>query len=355
MKNNAFQNIEISQSEFGCLSCVVTERQALSHGPWTCTLRDVFTPNESSNFLAALNDKGTSPIILDGGLGTHLADRGNDVTGELWSAQILLDSPDEVRAAHQDFFAAGAQVATTCSYQVSRDGLEKAGSAEKFETMLRTSVALAKEASEINAGETSRWVAASVGPYGAGPGAGTEYDGAYDLNVAELADWHRERVAILADTNADVIIFETVPSFAEVQALSALAKDLELPAILSLSVRADEHGAIVLGDGTDLRVAAQFVAESGFFTGVGVNCCPVPVAVAALKILGSETGLPLSAYPNSGEIWDHEARVWRPGVEGNDLPTAVPELIAAGARLIGGCCQVSPEQITRVRDEAKLS
>ena len=153
---------------------------------------------------------------------------------------------------------------------------------------------------------------------------------------------------------ADVIIFETVPSAAEVEALTSLAKDLELPAILSLSVRADEHGNIALGDGTNLRQVAKIVQESGVWAGVGVNCCPVPVAVEALKILGEETGLPLSAYPNSGEIWDHEARVWRPGAEGTDLPSAVPELVAAGARLIGGCCQVSPEQITRVREAAQL-
>ncbi|UXN32830.1 homocysteine S-methyltransferase family protein [Glutamicibacter sp. M10] len=56
-----------------------------------------------ADFLQALRSEGTTPIILDGGLGTHLAERGNDVTGELWSAQILMDRPEEVRAAHQDF------------------------------------------------------------------------------------------------------------------------------------------------------------------------------------------------------------------------------------------------------------
>lgn len=336
------------------LSCVVTRRQGGSCRSLPCTLNDVPTPKHPSNFRDALNAKETPPIILDGGLGTHLADRGNDVTGELWSAQILMDRPEEVRAAHQDFFVAGAQVATTCSYQVSFDGLAHAGSSDQFETMLRTSVRLAREAATADAGATPRWVAASVGPYGAGPGAGTEYDGAYDLNATELAAWHSDRLGLLAEAGADVIIFETVPSFDEVQALTVLAKDLELPAILSLNVRADEQGKVVLGDGTDLRTAAKFVADSSVWAGVGVNCCPVPLAVAALQILGDETDLPLSAYPNSGEIWDHEARVWVPASEGNDLPSAVGELISAGARLIGGCCQVSPEQITRVREAIQL-
>jgi len=351
---NALQDIEIGQPFRPGVSCVVTQRQDRSFRPSPCTLDDVPTPKHPSNFRDALNDQSTPAIILDGGLGTHLADRGNDVTGELWSAQILMDRPDEVRAAHQDFFAAGAQVATTCSYQVSRDGLAHAGSSDQFETMLRTSVRLAREAATADGDAPARWVAASVGPYGAGPGAGTEYDGSYGLDAGELAQWHRERLAILASAGADVVIFETVPSLAEVEALTSLAKDLDLPAVLSLAVRANEQGQVVLGDGSDLRAAAKIVRDSGVWAGVGVNCCPVPQAVAALKILGEETGLPLSAYPNSGEIWDHEARVWVPGTEGNDLPSAVPELIAAGARLIGGCCQVSPEQITRVREAAQL-
>ncbi|WP_258133494.1 homocysteine S-methyltransferase [Arthrobacter sp. MYb224] len=312
-------------------------------------------PSETLNFREALSAADSAPLLLDGGLGTHLAQRGNDVSGELWSAQILKDRPEEVRAAHADFFAAGAQLATTCSYQVSIDGLantSKGASTEQTaaqaEELLRTSVRLAREAAN---GSPARWVAASVGPYGAGPGSGTEYDGAYGRTVAELADWHRGRLRVLADAGADVLICETVPSLAEVQALAGEAAGLDLPVLLSLAVRTAADGQLVLGDGSDLREAARIANDSGAFAALGVNCCPVPVAVAALKVLRELTDLPLLAYPNSGEIWDREARSWLPGTPGTDLPGAVPELIASGARIIGGCCQVGPEQITRVGNE----
>ena len=59
-----------------------------------------------------------APIPLDGGLGTRLDTRGNDVSSVLWSAEVLQHRPEEVRSAHLDFFEAGARVATTCSYQV---------------------------------------------------------------------------------------------------------------------------------------------------------------------------------------------------------------------------------------------
>ena len=51
-------------------------------------------------------------IILDGGLGQELVKRAGKAT-DLWSMQALLDNPDMVRAVHDDYFAAGAQIATT--------------------------------------------------------------------------------------------------------------------------------------------------------------------------------------------------------------------------------------------------
>ncbi|GAA1726815.1 homocysteine S-methyltransferase [Brachybacterium phenoliresistens] len=321
------------------------------------------------SFADVLADRSAPPRVLDGGLGTHLADRGLDVTGELWSAQILRERPEEVRAAHADFFAAGAQVATSCSYQVTADGLARAGAAPaELEQLLRASVDLARQAADAPAaagtdgdaraegsrgdgdpgaapavrGSALRLVAASIGPYGAGPGAGTEYDGAYGLSARELAAWHRPRLEILADTAADVLLAETVPSIREVEALAGELEGLRVPAMLSMTVR---EGA--LGDGTDLREAARVLRGSSLVA-VGVNCCPVPDAVAALRILAEELDVPLLAYPNSGEVWDQVHRRWLPGEPGADLPGAVPQLAAAGARLIGGCCRVGPAQIARV-------
>lgn len=125
------------------------------------------------------------PVVLDGGLATRLEARGHDLSDALWSARLLLDDPDEIRATHADFFAAGAEVATTASYQVSESGFLAAGRdrAEAREA-LRRSVRLAREAAERFAGP--RWVAASVGPYGATLADGSEYRGDYGLSVAEL-------------------------------------------------------------------------------------------------------------------------------------------------------------------------
>lgn len=296
--------------------------------------------NDDASLLGALRSHG-SPVVLDGGLGTHLADRGLDVTGALWSAEVLRSRPEEVRAAHRDFLDAGAQVLTTCSYQVSADGLAAVGAdPTEAEDLLRTSVRLAREtADEV---EGPRWVVASIGPYGAGPGRGTEYDGDYGLTVAELRAWHRDRIAVLDDTGADLLLAETVPSIREVEALVDELDGRRTPAALSLTVR-----GTVLGDGTPVSEAARILAGSSLVA-VGVNCCTVPDALTAHAILREHSDLPLMAYPNSGESWDHEARAWREGSAEQDLVASAPGLLGAGVRLLGGCCRVGPEQISRL-------
>src|SRR3954464_1764017 len=130
------------------------------------------------------------PVVLDGGLSTELESRGHDVTSALWSARLLRDDPGAVVAAHAAFAAAGAQVATTASYQATFPGFAAAGiDAGQARVLLARSVQLARE------GAPEGWVAGSVGPYGAYLADGSEYTGGHAdrLAVAALGGFHRAR------------------------------------------------------------------------------------------------------------------------------------------------------------------
>lgn len=315
-------------------------------------------------------------VVLDGGFGTWLEQRGNDVTGALWSAQILLDNPAEVQAAHVDFYAAGAQVATTCSYEVTYDGLAALGyTPAQVDEVLLTSVRLAKQAREVADStfgtvdaEHPRWVAASVGPYGAGPGAGTEYDGAYGVGVEELAKWHRRRLEVLDGAGADVLLCETIPSILEVTALCQELQACSTPAMLSINVQPQRSGddlegtdaegtgsegvaRPVLADGSSLAKVAEVVRTCPQIKALGVNCCSAPLALAAVEELSSLIDLPLMVYPNSGETWDHEQRVWHaPTDKDLSIVDKVPAFLAHGVRYIGGCCRVRPAEIQQIAD-----
>ncbi|MGL5827668.1 MAG: homocysteine S-methyltransferase family protein, partial [Nocardioides sp.] len=67
------------------------------------------------------------PVVLDGGLATHLETGGHDLSDDLWSARVLVEDPAAIRTAHREFFAAGAQVAITASYQVSFEAMAARG------------------------------------------------------------------------------------------------------------------------------------------------------------------------------------------------------------------------------------
>src|SRR3954469_7108473 len=176
-------------------------------------------------------------IVLDGGLATQLEAAGQDLSDELWSARLLAENPDAVRAAHLAYLLAGAQVITTASYQATLPALARRG--YDGPALLRRSVTLAVEAIHRYRQQSPvgpLWLAASVGPYGAMLADGSEYRGNYGLSVAELVAFHRPRLAILAEAGPDVLALETVPDVREAQALLLALEGLGVPAWLSYTV-----------------------------------------------------------------------------------------------------------------------
>jgi len=276
-------------------------------------------------------------LISDGGLATELEARGHDLCDDLWSARLLLDSPMEIAAVHAAFFRAGAVFATTASYQASFDGFAQRGIGRDAAARLMTlSVELAKTARDEVGGH--RWVAASVGPYGAALANGEEYVGRYGLSVKQLADWHRPRLEVLVDAGPDVLAIETVPDIDEAQAVVALVHELGTPAWLTYTIDGTTTRA-----GQPLADAFAVAADVPEVVAVGVNCCAPDDVEHAIGVAREVTGKPVVVYPNSGEEWDGERRTWigQPRWS-TDL---VPRWVATGASIIGGCCRVRPADI----------
>jgi homocysteine S-methyltransferase len=279
-------------------------------------------------------------LITDGGLATELEARGHDLSDDLWSARLLVDAPDEIVAVHCAFFRAGASIATTASYQASFDGFAERGiGRDDAARLLRRSVELAKAARDEVGGQ--RWVAASVGPYGAALANGEEYVGRYGLSVAQLADWHRPRMEILADSGADVLALETVPDVDEAEALVGLVHDLGVPAWLSYTISGTTTRA-----GQPLADAFVVAVDVPEIVAVGVNCCAPDDVEHAVRVAWETTGKPVIVYPNSGERWDGERRTWV-GTSGWSADLA-PRWVAEGARIVGGCCRVRPADIAEL-------
>ena len=282
------------------------------------------------------------PVVLDGGLGTLLEQGGHDLSSHLWSARMLLESPDTIRSAHREFFDAGAAVGISASYQVTYEGLSTVGiDREGTNDLLRRSVGLLAEARDDSG--VGGWVAASVGPYGAMLADGSEYRGDYGLSVAQLREWHAPRMSVLADAGADVLAIETIPCLAEVEAVISHVSGTGIPAWIAVTAAMGR-----LRSGESLAEAFTMAHETEEVIAVGINCSdPLDVA-SAIEAARSVTDKPLVVYPNSGEQWDAKNRRWM-GHAG--FPAAlVQEWVDAGARLVGGCCRVGPQEIRAIAD-----
>ncbi|MCW2812740.1 MAG: mmuM [Nocardioides sp.] len=283
-------------------------------------------------------------VVLDGGMSNALEDRGHDLSDDLWTARLLRDEPAEIVAVHRAFYEAGADVATTASYQASIPGLVRAGlSEEDAAGLIRSSVHRAREAADEVSAATGRdlLVAASVGPYGAALADGSEYRGRYGVSAATLRDFHAPRLELLASAGPDLLAVETVPDLDEAEVLVPLLDELGLPAWFSYSVSDGQTRA-----GQPLRAAYEVLAGSTAVIAAGVNCSAPADVLAAVETAVAVTGKPAVAYPNRGEVWDAESNSWA-GQGSFDLALAAT-WVEAGARLVGGCCQVSPADIARL-------
>ncbi|ARF82076.1 homocysteine S-methyltransferase [Kitasatospora aureofaciens] len=297
------------------------------------------------DFAAAL---AAGPLVLDGGMSNQLAAAGHDLSDALWSARLLADDPEAVVAAHRAYFAAGAEVAITASYQASFEGFARRGVGHAAAArLLASSVELAREAVRAEPGGRRRWVAASVGPYGAVLADGSEYRGRYGLSHAELVAFHRPRLEVLAVARPDVLALETVPDADEARALLELVRGIGVPAWLSYSVADGRTRA-----GQPLAEAFALAAEVDEVLAVGVNCCTPRDADLAVAVAAEVTGKPVVVYPNSGERWDADRRDWRG--EPTFRSARVGGWLADGARLVGGCCRIGTDGIAALAAEVAV-
>lgn len=291
-------------------------------------------------------------VLLDGGLATELERRGADLRGRLWSARLLVDQPALIRQVHLSYFAAGADVAGTASYQASIAGLLQQGITEpEAREAIRRSVQLAAEAREqflqpgLPPGRRPPLVAGSVGPYGAARADGSEYSGHYGVSRQALADFHGPRLEELIRAGADLLAIETIPSPEEAEVVVQLLR--AWPAVgawVSFSCRDGAH----VCEGQPIEAAVAPIVGHPQVLAVGVNCTAPEFVEPLLHRLRRVTGKPLVAYPNSGEAWDATRRCWT-GTGGFDPSVEGPRWYRAGARLIGGCCRTGPDTIRALR------
>jgi S-methylmethionine-dependent homocysteine/selenocysteine methylase len=278
--------------------------------------------------------------LLDGGMGQELIARAGSDPGPLWATRVMIDHPGLVKEIHDDYFAAGASVATTNTYNILHDRLAPQGLDALYHALHLRALA---EAHESVAKAGRGLIAGSMGPLG------ESYRPDLTPPVEISAPLYAEKARILGP-HVDMILIETISSLDLAHGALIGAQAAGKPVWLSVSV--DDRDGSRLRSGEPLSGLADLLQEAPA-AAVLANCS-LPEAMEAAMIALQPLGLPFGAYangfseistlplPDNGHAPAYCAR--------HDLtPEAYTAFalrwIAQGATIVGGCCEVGPDHI----------
>ncbi|MCB9741902.1 MAG: bifunctional homocysteine S-methyltransferase/methylenetetrahydrofolate reductase [Alphaproteobacteria bacterium] len=278
---------------------------------------------------------GQRVLFLDGALGTEFYARGVFINRSY--DELNLTQPDLVRAVHEDYVRAGADLITTNTFGANRVRLQPFGLEQRAEDIARAGVRLAKEASRGRAA-----VLGSVGPTGA------QLHPVGRLSPGSAYSAFRTQIQVMAKEGVDALLLETFTSLSELWQAVRAARDVapELPLITCMSFNFEPDGTQV--EGEEPEEAARVMHGWGV-AAMGVNCSNGPqVVLKVLERMARVTDKPLVAYPNAG---------MPQVVEGRTLYLAAPEymaeyarrLVQKGASVVGGCCGTTPPMLREMR------
>ncbi len=272
------------------------------------------------------------PVVTDGAWGTELQARGLPA-GELpdgWN----LTHPERVAEVARAYVAAGSRVILTNTFGANRLRLAGHGLADRVAEINRRGVEISKQA----AGPRAR-VFASIGPAGKMLLTG-------ETTAAELTDAFTEQAQALAEGGADALIIETMSDLEEAKLALAAAKTTGLPVVVCMVFDAGRDKDRTLMGATPEQVARELTAAGADV--IGANCgVGIERYVPVCRRLRAATDRPVWIKPNAGlPVLENGRVVYHTTPE--EFAGHVPELVAAGAGFIGGCCGTTPEFIRAV-------
>ena len=278
-------------------------------------------------------------IILDGGMGHELIRRGSP-PGGLWSAKALIDKPESVRAVHQDYIDAGAQVIITNSYSTIPSYLAKENMQSRYIELTKVAAQLAREVAD-QAKDVVR-VAGSVPPLN------ESYRHDLVPEDAHARPIYQAIVGALSDY-VDLYVCETMSSVREAvnAAWSVRKTDPNKPLWVALTL-ADEPGCGLRSGETMAEVVTAlepFSVDAYLF-----NCTDPSAISVALEELAPLTDKPTGAYPNrfhvpAGWTLDNDIKTEPTEMTVEQYLEFVDTWRQSGASIIGGCCGIGPEFI----------
>ena len=282
--------------------------------------------------------------ILDGGMGRELKEIGAPFSQPLWSAQALIEAPDFVSQAHQNFIDAGAEIIITNSYACVPFHLGEELFAQRGFELAALSGELAKAVAD-QAPQAVK-VAGSIPPP----------FGSYrpDLFKVEEAASIIQTLYDAQEPNIDLWLVETLSSVQEFESIHGVLKQSTKPCYYAFSLEDTKGDSASIRSGESVKEAVKLVCQSNA-TGIMFNCSVPEVmdqAIIDTKQVMDELGqdLEIGVYANNFApiSSEHEANDMLQEMrelDGQGYLTYAKRWHALGANIIGGCCGIGPKHI----------
>jgi len=274
-------------------------------------------------------------LISDGAWGTMLMAAGLKTgdCSEIWN----IERPEVLRDIGRQYIEAGAQLITTNSFQGSRFTLEQHGCQDRVRELNRAAAALSREAAG-----SSHFVVGSMGPTGKFLLTG-------EVSEQELYDAFAEQAAALAEGGADACCIETMSAADEAAiAVRAAKENTPLEVICTFTFQRQAEGAYFTMMGVTPAQAAMAVVEAGADF-IGSNCSQGPAQMVEIvrEMHAAAPALPIVVHPNAGlPVASDDGEIYLETPE--SMAAHVPAFVAAGARILGGCCGTTPAHIRAI-------
>jgi methionine synthase I (cobalamin-dependent)/5,10-methylenetetrahydrofolate reductase len=279
-------------------------------------------------------------VLCDGAMGTMLYTNGVFINRSY--DELNVTQPETVRAVHEQYLQAGAEIIETNTFGANSFRLERFGLRDRVGELNRAGAAIARQCVDAIREKqgTEAFVAGSVGSLG----LRLEPLGKTSLEEARAA--FAEQIAALAEGGVDVLILETMMSISEAEQAVLAAREVAPQLKVAVLFTVDEEANCL--DGTSPEVAAQRMTAIGA-DAVGCNCSTGPATVlTVIERMRTATALPLVAMPNAGMPRN---------VEGRNIYMTSPEymgsfarkFVRAGASWVGGCCGTTPAHTRAMR------
>lgn len=280
-------------------------------------------------------------VLLNGGTGTEILNRGYKTKLPLWSAEILLTNPGVVQQIHTDYINAGAEIIVTDTFRTTQRTFAKIGLSEKkAKEITLLACRLAKNAVKNSKLNHPVYIAGDVAPLE------DCYSPALTPSLKELDREIYKYVENLKQGGVDFILIETQITLKEIRAAFEATKKLCMPAALTVCIDDQLH---LLG-GESLEDTIK-LAEKYNPLFIGVNCISPALATKAVKKLKKLTQIPISAHAQGdGKPEDDQGWEFTRQAKVKTYLKEVKQWIKDGVQIIGGCCGTTPEYIKAIKN-----